>query len=390
MSVEMSRAPSVRMTPGQEIKLAKPATELYVGQILKTVVVTALSNDQVLININGQNLNAKASHHFLPGELLEVKVMANHPETILAVQQKTSSTSVLQNALLQYLPKQAPATNLLQTLTQLVTTNNLADPVNQVIKTILSNIPILNQLPNQLIQAISRSGMFLESGLLAWQKGKSQQELRSDFKGLYFKLLNSLSIDNKHQMNLPNEFESDFLQAPLPLPGAIPQPLIKDTILNLSGLSTETIQHILHEQVTQVLARITANQINYLSQENQDGYLIMLDLPLKTPDGIEVIPIMIKQHKAEPMQLSKWSVSFAANLPNLGGMQATVSIHAKNIDVKINAQQSSALQVLNERQKELSKLLFESGLHLREWKLQVGLENSHIDVANLRLLDIKI
>lgn len=88
MSVEMSKTSSVRFPPGQEIKLAKPATELYVGQILKTVVVTTLSNDQVLININGQNLNAKASHHFTPGELFEVKVLANHPETILEVQQK--------------------------------------------------------------------------------------------------------------------------------------------------------------------------------------------------------------------------------------------------------------------------------------------------------------
>ncbi|MCK1850960.1 hypothetical protein MXD98_16700, partial [Legionella pneumophila] len=46
--------------------------------------------------------------------------------------------------------------------------------------------------------------------------------------------------------------------------------------------STEAVHHILREQVTQALARITTNQINYLSQENQEAYLIMLDFPLKT------------------------------------------------------------------------------------------------------------
>ncbi|HAT2092944.1 TPA: flagellar hook-length control protein FliK [Legionella pneumophila] len=388
MSVEMSKTPSVRFPPGQEIKLAKPATELYVGQILKTVVVTTLSNDQVLININGQNLNAKASHHFTPGELLEVKVIANHPETILEVQQKTPISSLLQNALLQYLPKQAPATNLLQTLTQLMAENNLSAPINQVMKTILGNIPVLNQLPNQLMQAISQSGVFFESKLL---KGKTTREIQSDFKGLCFKLLHSLGTDSKLPIHLPNELESGFLQqAPLPLPGAIPQPLTKDKILNLIGLSTEAVHHILREQVTQALARITTNQINYLSQENQEAYLIMLDFPLKTSDGIDVIPIMIKQHKAEPMQLSKWSISFALNLSHLGSIQATISIYAKNIDIKVNTQQSSTLQLLNDYHKDLEETLYESGLHLREWKLQVGLEENHIDATNLRLLDIKI
>ncbi|HAT8180392.1 TPA: flagellar hook-length control protein FliK [Legionella pneumophila] len=389
MSVEMSKTSSTRIPPGQEIKLAKPATELYVGQILKTVVVTTLSNDQVLININGQNLNAKASHHFTPGELFEVKVIANHPETILEVQQKTPFPSLLQNALLQYLPKQAPATNFLQTLTQLMTENNLSVPINQVMKTILGNIPVLNQLPNQLMQAISQSGVFLESKLL---KGRTQQEIQSDFKGLCFKLLHSLGTDNKLPINLPNELESGFLQqASLPLLGAIPQPLAKeDTVLNLIGLSTDTVHHILREQLTQVLARITTNQINYLSQENQEAYLIMLDFPLKTPNGIDVIPIMIKQHKAEPMQLSKWSVSFALNLSHLGSIQATVSIYAKNIDIKVNTQQTSTLQLLNHYHKDLEEILYESGLHLREWRLQLGLEENHIDATNFRLLDIKI
>lgn len=392
MAVEMNKSASVRLTPVQEIKLAKPATELYVGQVLKTVVVTALTNDQVLININGQNLNAKSSHHFTPGELLEVKVIANQNETILEVQQKDSGISVLQSALLQALPRQAPPTQLLQTMAYLMQENNLSPAVNQQIKAILNNLTSLPQLSQQLAQAISQSGVFLESVFLNWQGSSLQQKLKTDFKGQCFKLLNSLPKPSNPGLCLSPESKAKQPgQDPLPLAGAIPQPLHKDSLLALLGQSPESLQNILREQITQALARITAHQINHLTHDNKEGYLLMLDLPIKTtPENIDVIPLMIKQHKAEPMQPSKWSMSFALSLPRLGDLQATISLNAKNIDVKINTEQAITMHTLNECQKEMSDVLANLGLQLRDWKLQTGLEDNHIDVANLNLLDIRI
>ena len=99
---------------------------------------------------------------------------------------------------------------------------------------------------------------------------------------------------------------------------------------------------------------------------------------------------MIKQHKAEPMQASKWSFSFALSLTKLGDMQATVSLIGNYIDVKINAQQSSTLDILNNCQNEIKQLIEKSGLNLRDWLLQLGLDNNQIDVASLHLLDIRI
>ncbi len=390
MPVEMNKSSSVRLTPVQEIKLAKPATELYVGQILKSVVVTALTNNQVLININGQNLNARSSQQFLPGDLLDVKVIANGDETVLEIQQTSSSPSILQSALLQALPKQAPATNLFHTLNQLLNSSKLPDPVHQQIKALLHSITPLSQLPQQLMQAINRSGVFLESELLKWQREMSHFGLKSDFKGQCLKLLQTLS-GLKNTNTLPAELKSILLaKDPLPLPGAIPQPLHKDVLLSLLDQSPETIQHILREQVTQVLARITASQINHLSHDNNEGFLIMLDLPIKLVDGMDVIPLMIKQHKAEPMQPSRWSISFALSLKTLGDIQTTVSLCANKIDIKFNAEQSSTINTLNQHQAEMNQILNTLGLKLREWNVQLGLENNHIDVKNLNLLDIRI
>jgi hypothetical protein len=390
MAVEMNKTPNIRLTPGQEIKLAKPATELYVGQVLKAVVVTPLTNDQVLININGQNLNAKSSHQFRPGELLEVKVIANHNETVLEVQQKPPSLSILQSALLQVLPKQAPPTNLLQTLSQLANAEQLPHPLSQQIKAILSNITPLSQLPQQLMQAISRSGVFLESSLFEWQRGMSSQKLKADFKGQCRQLLESLPVKPGNTPCPTMESQAKVHhQDPLPLAGAIPQPMKREALPDLLSLTTEGLQHLLREQVGQVLARITANQIHHLSND-QNGYLMMLDLPIKTAESIDVIPLMIQQHKAEPMHPSKWSVSFALSLARLGDIQATVSLSAQSVDIKINTEKSLTMDTLNQYQDEMRTVLSESGLNLRHWKLQIGLESNHIDVANLHLLDIRI
>lgn len=391
MSVEMNKATNSRLTPAQEIKLAKPATELYVGQILKTVVIAPLTNNQVLININGQNMNAKSSHRFIAGELLEVKVVANKDETILEVQHKAPSLSVLQNALLLTLPKQAPATNLLKTLNHLIKYNNLPASINQQIKAILGNIVSISQLPQQLMNAINQSGLFLESTLFNWQRGMNRQGLRADFKGQCLKLLNSLPPSIKRNINLMHDGEVQQLaQDHLPLPGAIPQPLHKDSLFCLLEQSPEELESILGEQLSQVLARITASQINHLSHDNKDGYLIMLDLPIKTPEHIDVIPLMIKQQKAGPMHPSKWSISFALSLTNLGDMQATISLYGNNIDIKMNVQLATTIEQLNAYQQGIAEVLKELGLNLKDWQLQLGLENNQIDVANLRLLDIRI
>lgn len=391
MAVEMNKSSSVRLTPVQEIKLAKPATELYVGQVLKTVVVTALANDQVMININGQNLNAQSSHHFNAGELLEVKVIANQGETILEVQTKDPAISVLQNALLQTLPKQAPPTQLFQTLNQLLESGKMTDQINQQIRNLLNSVTPVTQLTQQMAQAISHSGVFLEYLLSNSQEAQTAKRVKLDFKAQCLQLLGSLP-DIKNNQPLPTMVESILLeQDPLPLPGAIPQPLRKEALLDLSELSPESLVHILKNQIGQVIARITASQINHLSHHQDNGYVIMLDLPIKTSDRqVDVIPLMIKQQKAAPMLPSRWSISFAVSLSQLGDMQTTIAMSSDSIDLKINAEKRSTLDLLKSYEPQMVTVLQGLGLKLHDLNLQEGLEHNQIDVANLRLLDLRI
>ncbi len=89
----------------------------------------------------------------------------------------------------------------------------------------------------------------------------------------------------------------------------------------------QAIKDVLHDQVSQALARITANQINHISQDAQNGFVMMLDLPIKVAQDIDVIPLKIEEEKANPSNPDgKWSISFALSLSQLGDMQATVSL----------------------------------------------------------------
>ncbi len=392
MSVEMNQITHVSNNSGQEIRLAKPNHELYVGQILKTVVITAQNTNEASIRINGQNINAKTSHHLNPGDLLEVKVLTNKEETVLQILNKTSSSTILQETLLQTLPKQAPATQLLNHLHQLSQSDiNLPNSIMQQIKALLATLCPLSSLPRQIQNSIHLSGLFLENMLSEWKQDRPKAAINKDLKAMCSKLLTSLSKDLPNSI-VKQEFQNNQLlqKDSLPLPGAIPQPLCKETLLDLLSLDMTAIKHLLKEEVAQVLARITANQINHLTHDPKNGFFIMLDLPVITPQGIDVIPLMIKHHEAEATQPAKWSISFALNLSKLGALQGTVSMSSDFIDIKFNTDQAETMRQLNEQQNAIKTALEPMGLKLRDWKLQLGLEQNHIQAANLHLLDIKI
>lgn len=410
MDLEINRPSGNQALTVQELKLAKLDLSLYLGQALKAVVLTPMKDEQITININGQNINAKTSHQFTPGDIIDVKVVNTEDEIVLQVLQQNQSApnqkALLQNALMQNLPKQAPPTTLLENLEQLVQysqlaqNNKLPPAIIQQIRTLLSAIPDLTQLPQQLAKAITQSGVFLESSLLQWQPGMPAENMQGDFKAQYLKLLNSLPIELKNNLLLntaqgTNEQLPTLNREPLPLPGAIPQPLHKEALLNLTNQSPEAIQTVIHDQVNQAISRITANQVTHLTQnaldDNKNGFVLMLDIPVKTPQNdIDVIPLMIKQRKATATQPVQWSISFAVSLSELGDMQGTVTLNGNDVSVKINTEKQETIDILHQYQDDMESLIKSLGLNFGGFNLKLGLENNKIETENLHLLDIRI
>lgn len=391
MAVDISQTPSVRLNPMQELKLTKPDTELYVGQILKAVIIKALSENQVLININGEHINALSSQHLEPGDILQVKVMKNEDGTVvLQVLRDAPPLTPMEAALAKTLPKQAPATHLFATLNELHNLTSLPVNVRQQINQLLASITSINQLPQQLALAIANSGLFWEAALLNWLKNKTSKTLQNDFKGRCLSLLNTLINEGAVAPN-PTNSQTTPQRENLPLPGAIPQPLHQLLSQSLSELSSNAILNVLREQTEQVLARIKTSQLTNLLKSSDQPLNLMLDLPLRTDAGLEVIPLLIKEYRQEtPPSSSSWSITFAVNLTVLGDIQAKIKLQNMAIDIQINAEKQETIELLEANQHAFDVLLTSIGLTLRLWCLHLGLEEHDIDTCNLRLLDIRI
>ncbi len=372
----------IRLNPGQELKTVKPASDLYVGQILKTVVVKALDDNQVLININGQNINAKTSHHFSPGEQLQVQVKTIQDEIVLQIMKEVPQQKILQSALMKTLPQQAPATEILTMLSRLQHQEKLPENLQRQIQQLFLQIPSLEKLPAQLKEALKYSGLFLERNLL---QGQSRHQLSKDFKALLFQMLASTrpSGEREQKIMLPGNFHAP------PIAGARPQPLPVPMLPPFEHLTKEQLLEVLNQQLQHVVARVTSQQIHHLQQQEASVLQFMFDLPVKTEQGIEVIPFQIEKEPASATQTERWSLGFAVNLSELGGIQGRLSLAGRQLDIQLNVEKQASIDLLNEHQSAIIERLEEIGLECKNWTIKQGIEaGSNPD--GFRLLDIRI
>lgn len=385
MSFDLSSTQSVRLNPVQELKLAKPAIDLYVGQILKAVVVSGLTENHVTININGQNINANTAHHFEAGELMQVKVVKTGEETILQVVHDKNNPSLIQSALLQNLPRQTAPAQLFALLTVLEKQPNLPQAIRQQINQLLAMITPIQNLPRQMAQALSQSGFFLEAALMN-TRGLNKG-MQNDIQAQYLRLAKVLQELGITPPSLgTNEINLDEA---LPLAGNTPQPQARVDKQGLAELPMEKLLALLSDQASQVLARIKTSQFSHLLK-SAEPYSLMLDLPVRTPDGYESIPLAINEERTANTWGSKWSVSFAVNLAELGDIQGTVSLNNNTIDVQINANETATLNLLAQHQSEFAELMASHGLTLGAWGLHQGLLENKPHPHQFTLLDVKI
>ncbi|WP_131753286.1 flagellar hook-length control protein FliK [Legionella jordanis] len=376
-----TQTPLVRLEPQQELKLTKTDSELYIGQGLKAVVLKTLNDNQVLININGQNLNARTSQHLAAGELLHVKVVKTEGEIVLQILREEPPLPLLHSALLRILPQQAPATQFLASLFALQNHPNLPTGLQQPIQSIWSSMTTLEQLSAHFAQAMQASGLFLEN-LLAKGSQNKNHPLMLDFKGQCLRIAALLeNVQNSSTGHSSALYE-------LPIPGMIPKPLARSPLPSFLNQEIEHILPLLREQTNQTLARIESHQLLHLLDGQENNYTISMELPLYMNQGAEVIAMMLKQHKTQKSD-SIWSMDFALHLDNLGDIQAKVILEHKNIHIQIHSDLPETATLLESHEQTVAQLLSALGLTLKLWSLQAGLKENEANTS-FRLLDIKI
>lgn len=197
MLIDIPQLQTLRLPAGQELKLIEPSKAFEVGQILKAVVVASVGENKLMLNLDGANINAKSSEHFLPGEALKVKVEKQDGQFIFRIQNRQLSQEVINQALRQILPKQTTPTNALAIINQIIpklNNNELSLPpaLQQQLQSIVKSLPTINQISQGqgLQQAIQQSGVFFENQLL---QGKAPSIATHDLKAQLLQLNQALS-----------------------------------------------------------------------------------------------------------------------------------------------------------------------------------------------------
>ncbi len=143
----------------------------------------------------------------------------------------------------------------------------------------------------------------------------------------------------------------------------LPQPL---SAIVLAGLRPgEEPAMVLNRQSEAGLARIQLDQLATVTHENPRGALWALDIPIR--DGnqgfIARLRIEQNQHQATPdtVQGSVWSVTLEFDMPELGPIQARLSMAGDNIDTRLWAERAGTMELMQNFTEVLRQRLADAG-----------------------------
>ncbi|RME33800.1 MAG: hypothetical protein D6786_06710, partial [Gammaproteobacteria bacterium] len=174
------------------------------GQVLQATVLRS-DGASALLEIAGQQVQARTPSPLIPGERLTLAVSTLEPRVVLQrlPAQPAPSLPVLQKETLrEALPRQLPLTDSVVTLRSLAGSTvagrpgegALPGPVQRLIGQILDALPTPASLtdPKQLQQAVRNSGLFLEAELARAATDGTPPRVEQDLKAMLLRLLSAL------------------------------------------------------------------------------------------------------------------------------------------------------------------------------------------------------
>ncbi len=424
-----------KLTPGDVPAILR---SWQIGQIFTAEVLAPAADGATLLRINDALISAQTALPLMPGQTLQVKVVANgeppllqmvNPQTAAA----TTAAETLNQSLRAALPRQTPLSPLLANLDWLAQTKNgslsgLSPAVVETARQVFSRLSTPQDLSTSegLSASLQRSGIFLEARL-------SQADttvLESDFKAGLLRLREVLltseatasassrpaqtSLATAAPDQLPPQSGASVAtrayaqahaaelvspatsSAPPPLRGAPPhaQPVAGPTLAE-PGLRGEPVIELL-SQVQGGLARVQLSQLASLPNSDSSPAWT-LELPVRHAGESHVIQMQIEadaqsSHAERSVQERKdWAITLAMNLTGLGPLHIKVSLRDEKISASLWADQSETVKLLTQHLDQLRKQMSEAGLDVASVRCAAGCSPvAQNRQATPALLDIKI
>lgn len=210
----------------------------------------------------------------------------------------------------------------------------------------------------KLLQAVLRSGVFLEAGL-----AKGSAPVAGDMKGSLLALRQTL-------VNWLGQ-QPPVSQAPIvppPLPGM--QPRARQTMGGLAALpgTPEEVGKVLLDRTEASLARVRLHQSAALPDPAGKARAdVSLDLPVIIGNYQTLLQLQVSrdgQGSADHTEERGWQMRFAINMPDLGEVGAQVSLRGGATGVMLWASEPETAEALQGELSDLKLALGEAGLKL--------------------------
>lgn len=386
---EINPIPLVRLSPGDEAKTQKPATELYIGQIMKAVVVKSMADDSAVIQLNQQFFQAKTPFRFQEGQILDVEIIANGQQPVLKLHQAPATGLETNHQLAQFLPKQGHPLVLLQGLAYAYQNHPLPDNIKLAIANVLQHIPNAQSLGQNFISQLLGSGIFLEN-LLA----KFKQDLPKkthDFKAVLLSLreqFQAMGILGKDSP-IPSELidksailSRQYMPVPFREGEKLASFLAQQDIPELLGF--------LHNATEASIARIHTQQLLIAERPQHTPYFLMFDIPVKNQERFDCVSFRFEESKSSTEHSADHIVHFALNPEQLGSIEGKLRLHRNTLDLHLYIERAESFALFESHRQELTTLLQTQDMQVNSINVSRGTRPDDGQRPNDLLVDISL
>jgi len=421
---------------------------LKVGEIVAARIINQSAQDQYTVLIKQQSLQLKTPLKLDIGQTVELKVIQSQPQAQLQLVNIDNTQHTISQAMRTLLARQAPASELLANLSQLIQTTRpanlpapVADPLGQIIKQFLERLATPRQIASGtgLKQAILDSGQFLEQKLTQTPAGEPlRQAVSHDLRANLLRLAQSLkeltakagnqasveqvgkvgSQDGKsaalqqalarqlaaasstqtgHNTPLGALPKSADLSQLLPLPlRHQPQQLLTRAAPSIhERMSAIQILRELSQQTEAAVARNQLQQLATLPTSDETRPFWNFELPVFNGEKVDLIQLQIEQDaekKQQDGQRKPWRVKLAFELEQLGALHVQLTLYESQVNSLIWAEREQSVELINQHLKDLHKRFVRHGLNIGELHCQHGTppQPSKPATAPSSFLDIEV
>ena len=348
-------------------------------------MVRLLSNQKFLINFKGLEVVAESMVPLKPGQQIQVRAVQIHPQVVMNLVMEGVPEQKALSLLRSYLPSQINWGELIGSLREVLTDEELhlleilVD--RELLGKVISSLSSLSFNEDKtgdsekIKQFIEHAGLFYESKLkesLSLGKRLPRQLMKiveKDFKGLLLKLSQELE---KAAERLNNEGDA----------------LLRSKVINL--LRT----------VNSLIKRIELHQlVNYLTTKNDQQ--LVLQIPLILPEGIKTAELYIRYGyqggKKRKSKQGDYHIVFLLNMRGLGDLRIDTHLVGKKIRCTIQVDNGEIASFVKRNISEFSKRLESLDYKIEEFSCTVKKEEAEkklpldgFSLLEMRILDIVV